>query len=291
MAPEQFAGRGVCAATDIWALGMIAYTLLVGDCYWVEESETADSVFAFATRVSFGPPERASSRAARLQRWLPPEFDAWFARATAVEPKARFQRATEATRALAEALGVGHLAPAPPAPVALAETAPGDEVASADPGVGESPEERPDADGPPEPAQAPVHDAMRERPGTWAAVVGIAVVGVSVVAVVTMVWIARGRARVAAASSAAASAPGVVELVPFTAPLGPGDPKAGVPGADRVPAGSSSVAAATAAASSIAPARSAAARGSAAKAPQTSAIPSAGGSAAQPPKQPKYTRD
>jgi serine/threonine-protein kinase len=36
---------------------------------------------------------------------LPPAFDAWFQRATAVEPSARFQRASEAVQALAVALG------------------------------------------------------------------------------------------------------------------------------------------------------------------------------------------
>lgn len=108
MAPEQFQLEGgVSAATDIFALGMIAFTLLVGKPYWFLESKIAKEMIAFALHVAQGPKESAVGRA-----WtafgvdLPKAFDAWFFRATAPEPGARFASAGEAVRTLAEALSV-----------------------------------------------------------------------------------------------------------------------------------------------------------------------------------------
>jgi serine/threonine-protein kinase len=106
MAPEQFAGLAVSAATDIYSLGMIAYTLLVGEPYWQEESEQTENVFAFASRATAGPQESATARAARRGRSLCPAFDAWFARATHPDPAQRFARASEAVSELGRALGV-----------------------------------------------------------------------------------------------------------------------------------------------------------------------------------------
>ncbi|WP_272428014.1 serine/threonine-protein kinase [Polyangium jinanense] len=107
MAPEQFLMESsVSPATDIFALGMIAFTLLVGKAYWYEESRGGANVFAFAAQAALGPREPATARAARLGTSLPPTFDAWFARATARTPSERFPSATSAVRALAEAFGL-----------------------------------------------------------------------------------------------------------------------------------------------------------------------------------------
>jgi len=108
MAPEQFHLQGApSAATDIFALGMIAFTLLVGKPYWAKESKIAREVLAFALHASRGPTEPAVARARELTGMaLPPAFDAWFFRATARDPTARFAIASEAVLALAEALGV-----------------------------------------------------------------------------------------------------------------------------------------------------------------------------------------
>jgi serine/threonine protein kinase len=106
MAPEQLLGEPVSAATDIHALGLIAYTLLVGQSYWQKDVESVDNIFAFALRAQEGPRESALGRAARQGRTLPVGFGAWFERATAREPSARFPRASAAVAALAEALGV-----------------------------------------------------------------------------------------------------------------------------------------------------------------------------------------
>jgi serine/threonine-protein kinase len=105
MAPEQFRSEGrVSPSTDIYALGMLAYTLLVGVHYWSEEHERCENPFAFASVAVHGPKESPAARAAREDVELPIEFDAWFARATARWPQDRFVSATSAIVALSECL-------------------------------------------------------------------------------------------------------------------------------------------------------------------------------------------
>ncbi|WP_437874876.1 serine/threonine-protein kinase [Sorangium sp. So ce513] len=107
MPPEQFlGGTRLTGAADIFALGMMAYTLLVGVPYWHPEASCAESVLAFAMVAARGPAEPPVQRARSMGVALPPGFDAWFARATAGDPAARFRRATEAVQALGEVLGV-----------------------------------------------------------------------------------------------------------------------------------------------------------------------------------------
>jgi serine/threonine-protein kinase len=103
MAPEQTRrGRDIGPWTDIWALGLIAYTLLVGRTYWNAESIGE----LFGEILDVGPRERASARAALLGVALPPAFDDWFACCTHAEPSARFPTAGEAVASLARALAV-----------------------------------------------------------------------------------------------------------------------------------------------------------------------------------------
>jgi serine/threonine-protein kinase len=129
MAPEQFkADSTVSPASDIYALGMIAYALLVGQPYWVEEARRGANVFAFAIVAMSGPPEPPSLRALRWGARLPPGFDAWFATATAVDPAQRFPTATVAVGALGPALGAAEAAP-PPSPPLLTIVIPKDAAA------------------------------------------------------------------------------------------------------------------------------------------------------------------
>ena len=68
-------------------------------------------VLPFLIRSSAGCPEPATVRALRAGVTLPPAFDAWFARATAVDPASRYRTASETVSALGFALGVSHVAP------------------------------------------------------------------------------------------------------------------------------------------------------------------------------------
>jgi eukaryotic-like serine/threonine-protein kinase len=107
MAPEQFrAGGRISPATDIYALGMLAYTMLVGSHYWASEHQSSDNPFAFASIAVKGPMDPATERAQRESVTLPDAFDEWFERATSRVPGERFASATEAVEELAEVLGL-----------------------------------------------------------------------------------------------------------------------------------------------------------------------------------------
>jgi serine/threonine protein kinase len=121
MAPEQLTGDGrVGPPADLYALGHIAFTTLVGTAYWETELAGLPGMHSFVTRILKGATEQASIRAERAGITLPEAFDAWFSRATAVLAADRFPRAAEQVSALAEALGL-------PAPSGL-ETLSGDDV-------------------------------------------------------------------------------------------------------------------------------------------------------------------
>jgi eukaryotic-like serine/threonine-protein kinase len=102
LAPEQAQGRETTAASDRYALAVVAYELLTGGRPFARESPTAEAAAHIHEIV---PP--ASERAD-----LPEAVDGVFARALAKNPVHRFPTAAAFVDALAEAL---HGAP-PPAP-------------------------------------------------------------------------------------------------------------------------------------------------------------------------------
>ncbi len=108
MAPEQIrSDPHVGPRADVHALGHVAYTLLVGESYWSEESDALVSPYLLAAEIMRGPAEPPSQRAGRRRnRALPEAFDAWFFKATATAPDDRFQRASTAIAELGVALGV-----------------------------------------------------------------------------------------------------------------------------------------------------------------------------------------
>ena len=108
MAPEQVLAQTVSSATDLYALGLIAYTLLVGVPYWQAEADTFDNAITFVVHTSKGATESAVTRAALVGHSLPLAFDAWFRRATHLDPASRFRSASELVRELSTVLGVAH---------------------------------------------------------------------------------------------------------------------------------------------------------------------------------------
>ena len=108
MAPEQVhTSVGVSGRSDIYAIGHIAYTMLVGESYWSPEERAAESIYAMLLTLAKGPTQSPSDRAMeRMDIELPGAFDAWFAQVTAEDPKERFATAAVAIRALGRALHI-----------------------------------------------------------------------------------------------------------------------------------------------------------------------------------------
>ena len=107
MAPEQLGTDGrLGPAADLYAVGHIAYAMLVGHTYWEDDPALEGGVWPLLVKVMAGAEEAASARAARRGVELPGSFDAWFTTATARNPGERFHSALAMVSALADALGV-----------------------------------------------------------------------------------------------------------------------------------------------------------------------------------------
>ena len=99
MAPEQVLGsrEEICPRTDVWAIGMIAYDMLVGDNYW-----KVPSLGMLLSRIALGHMPAPSEVVPSLSK----EFDAWFFRSCSRELPARFATVREQVEALATILSV-----------------------------------------------------------------------------------------------------------------------------------------------------------------------------------------
>jgi serine/threonine-protein kinase len=116
MSPEHIRGDpGIGPATDIYALGQIAYELLVGEAYWDELVERSEALYSVLLEIAAGAKEPPRARAARRRGVeLPEAFDAWFATATAPAYQDRFKRASDLVAELANVFGVPLPRPAAP---------------------------------------------------------------------------------------------------------------------------------------------------------------------------------
>lgn len=108
-APEQMRGdRDIGPAADLYSLAHVAFALLTGQAYWVNDDCTIDSPIEIFRKLEKGCCERASERVKRMDQylgrgidtWLPDGFDEWFAKASAFEPKERFRSASDMIEAL-----------------------------------------------------------------------------------------------------------------------------------------------------------------------------------------------
>jgi formylglycine-generating enzyme required for sulfatase activity len=108
MAPEQTEQAApITPATDVWALGLIAYRLLTGKIYWRAATDPNTSVTMFLRELVLDPLSSASARAAQqgLPDLLPAGFDEWFGRCVTRDQRARFPNAQAAGAALRELRG------------------------------------------------------------------------------------------------------------------------------------------------------------------------------------------
>ncbi|TAK28980.1 MAG: hypothetical protein EPO40_11180 [Myxococcaceae bacterium] len=125
MAPEQAEQGAIRPATDVWALGLIAFYALTGAYYW----RIAHGDFAIAMllkEIFVDPLDPASVRAGLYGRaaMVPPGFDAWFSRCVVRDPAMRFHDANEALAALipvlSNAAGIPVVAQTYPGPLPTA---------------------------------------------------------------------------------------------------------------------------------------------------------------------------
>jgi serine/threonine-protein kinase len=121
LAPETMQGRA-SPASDVWALGLIAFDMLVGFNFWRATDAASPGLADVLREITLEPIPLASARAAQKGRAVPAGFDGWFQRCVARDPAARFPSARQAFAALAPVLA---MYPSAPPPALIATPPPG----------------------------------------------------------------------------------------------------------------------------------------------------------------------
>jgi eukaryotic-like serine/threonine-protein kinase len=105
MAPEQTIGDATTTATDVWALGLLAFYMLTGRPFW-RASMQPDNHVAVMREILHDPIPIAWTRAIELgvADKIPAGFNEWFAQCVARRPGERFVTAGAAYAALASSL-------------------------------------------------------------------------------------------------------------------------------------------------------------------------------------------
>jgi serine/threonine protein kinase len=101
MSPEQVRGEPATTATDVWALGLLAFYMLTGKTFWRRTGD-ADVMREIATDPI--PIARMRALEHGVHERVPAGFDEWFAQSVARSPAERFVNATAAYKALAQVL-------------------------------------------------------------------------------------------------------------------------------------------------------------------------------------------
>jgi serine/threonine protein kinase len=106
MAPEQTDGAPITPATDVWALGLVAFNLLTGRFFWTAANAAEATVTQLLREILFETIPPASARAGELSasRPFPATLDDWFAHCVVRDPTARFQDASAALHSLRNVL-------------------------------------------------------------------------------------------------------------------------------------------------------------------------------------------
>ncbi|MCA9654441.1 MAG: serine/threonine protein kinase, partial [Myxococcales bacterium] len=108
MAPEQLDAQRPSPATDVWALGLLAFWALSGKHYWRSahaEASTVQALFVEQLFKALDPPSQRVRELGGVEA-LPPGFDAWFLRCLQRDPSRRYPDAAQAGAALQALLPV-----------------------------------------------------------------------------------------------------------------------------------------------------------------------------------------
>jgi serine/threonine protein kinase len=99
MAPEQAqTGEPITRATDVWALGLVAFRMLTGQIYWMASDGSLQQLLCELMLEPLPAPSQRSQQLGGAA--LPAGFDEWFGHCVVREPGLRFQHARDAWLAL-----------------------------------------------------------------------------------------------------------------------------------------------------------------------------------------------
>jgi eukaryotic-like serine/threonine-protein kinase len=104
LAPEQLAEGKASPATDVWALGLVAFAMLTGKKYWKAANQESVSLSDLKAEIAEGGTDAASERAKEWGQTVPSSFDAWFERCLRLDADQRFKTMEDAYEAAGDLL-------------------------------------------------------------------------------------------------------------------------------------------------------------------------------------------